>query len=276
MNPALKAWSRAWVPPALLRYLRRSSSVEITFQGGFGNWEEAREASRGYDDSSIVEKVKEATLKVVRGEAPYERDSVVFASVQYSWPLLAGLTWAAARHDGRVSVLDFGGSLGSSYFQNRQFLDALRDVSWGVVEQPHYVAVGAKYIANERLRFFNTIEECSASILPNVVLFSSVLQYLREYEPIVSAAARVRPTIIVVDRTIISHTGQTEICVQSVPPSIYAATYPCRSLVEAKLVGQLKGEGYDLVSAFDSLSFAALEAISSRYKGYIFRRVETQ
>lgn len=276
MNPTLKAWSRAWVPPAVLRYLRRSSSSGITFQGGHATWEEAREASRGYDENSILEKVKEATLKVARGEAPYERDSVVFSSVQYSWPLLAGLMWAAARHEGRASVLDFGGSLGSSYFQNRQFLDALSDVSWGVVEQPHYVAVGAKYIANERLRFFNTMEECTAVISPNVVLFSSVLQYLKEYEPIVAAAARAKPTIIVIDRTIISLTGQTEICVQRVPPSIYAATYPCRSLAEAQLVGQLKGEGYDLVSAFDSLPFAALEAISCSYKGYIFRRVEAR
>jgi putative methyltransferase (TIGR04325 family) len=276
MKSALKTWSREWVPPAVLRYLRRSSDSAITFQGGYATWEQAREASRGYDDGSILEKVKEATLKVSRGEAPYERDSVVFASIQYSWPLLAGLMWAAARHGGRVSVLDFGGSLGSSYFQNRQFLNALHDVSWGVVEQPHYVSAGARHIANERLRFFNTIDACAAAIAPNVVLFSSVLQYLEEYEPIVAAAARVKPTIIVVDRTIVSHAGEPRIYVQRVPPAIYAATYPCRSLAEAQLVDQLNAEGYELASAFDSLSFAPLEAISCSYKGFLFRRVGTR
>jgi putative methyltransferase (TIGR04325 family) len=36
--------------------------------------------------------------------------------------------------------------LGSSYFQNRKFLQSLPDVRWNVVEQPHYVDAGRKYI----------------------------------------------------------------------------------------------------------------------------------
>jgi putative methyltransferase (TIGR04325 family) len=276
MSPTFKARLRDWIPPIVVRFVRNSARSGIRFQGGFADWDQAREASGGYDDSAILEKVKQATLRVKRGEAAYERDSIVFASIEYSWPLLAGLMWAAARDKGRISVLDFGGSLGSSYFQNREFLSALRNANWGVVEQPHYVSCGSKYIGNEQLRFFNTIEECASAIQPNVVLLSSVLQYLREYEPIVAAATRVKPTMIVVDRTMVSLEGRTGIYVQRVPASIYQASYPCRVLAEPALLGQFEQAGYELVSAFDSLPFAALEAISSKYKGYIFRRVETR
>ena len=60
-------------------------------------------------------------FKVKNGEAVYERDSVLFDEIQYSWGLLAGLEKAALEHDGKLCVLDFGGSLGSTYYQNKQF-----------------------------------------------------------------------------------------------------------------------------------------------------------
>ena len=42
------------------------------------------------------------------GEAVYERDSVLFDEIQYSWGLLAGLQKAALENDGKLCVLDFG------------------------------------------------------------------------------------------------------------------------------------------------------------------------
>ena len=70
----------------------------------------------------ILDKVLAATLKVKQGQAVFERDSVLFDEIEYSWPLLAGLMWAAASNGGKLNVLDFGGALGSSYYQNRKFL----------------------------------------------------------------------------------------------------------------------------------------------------------
>ena len=271
MSAGIKARLRDWAPPRLLEYLRESSSSGIRFDGPYKTWAAARQASGGYDDASILQRVRDATLKVKRGDAAYERDSVIFSAVEYSWPLLAALLWAAAQERGRTSVLDFGGSLGSSYFQNRVFLDALSDVSWGVVEQPHYVACGAEYIADERLRFFASIRDCAARIRPNLILFSSVLQYLPEYEPILNEALGVGASTIVVDRTMIGLPEGDGIYIQRVPASIYQASYPCRILDENRLRGQIESRGYELVSDFDSLPFAALRRISAHYKGYVFQ-----
>ena len=55
----------------------------------------------------------------------YERDSVLFDTIRYSWPLLSDLLRAASEDQNHLSVLDFGGSLGSSYYQNRVFLSHL-------------------------------------------------------------------------------------------------------------------------------------------------------
>jgi len=63
----------------------------IGYRGNYASWANAQQVSTGYNSDLILEKVKDALLKVKRGEAVYERDSVLFDEVQYSWPLLAGL-----------------------------------------------------------------------------------------------------------------------------------------------------------------------------------------
>ena len=75
------------------------------WSGDYLTWNEAYNQSLGYDQSNILEKVKGATLKVKKGEAIYERDSVLFNSVEYSWPLLSALMWVAAKNKGRINVV---------------------------------------------------------------------------------------------------------------------------------------------------------------------------
>ena len=220
--------AKDWLPPVLARQLRRLSRLGggITFEGPFATWDEAAKHSSGYDGVQILEKVLAATLKVKHGEAVFERDSVLFDEIKYAWPVTAGLLWTAAREGGRLSVLDFGGSLGSSYFQNRKFMEGLPSVRWSVVEQAHFVEAGRKHIQDERLAFYPTIAECVAAEKPNVVLLSSVLQYLEDPYAVLDELLRSGAEIILVDRTSF-HDGENDfIAVQKVGEAIYPASYP--------------------------------------------------
>mgnify|MGYP005852803247 CR=1 FL=1 len=167
-----------------------------------------------------------ATLKVKHGEAAYERDSVLFAEIEYAWPMLSGLMSAAARNGGRLNVLDFGGALGSSYFQNRKFLQTLLDVRWNVVEQFHYVEAGRKHIQDKQLRFYQTIEECISENQPNVILLSSVLQYLASPIELLGKLNKVGASYLIIDRTPFSANGTDKLTIQKVPADIYSASYP--------------------------------------------------
>ena len=51
--------------------------------------------------------VLDASLKVKNGVAAFERDSVLFDEIEYSWPVTAELMHGAARSGGRVHVVDF-------------------------------------------------------------------------------------------------------------------------------------------------------------------------
>lgn len=120
MNDHLRQVIKKVTPPIFLDIFKRKIS-KYGFFGNFSTRKDAVNASTGYNSDEIIKKVKESLLKVKSGEAIYERDSVLFDKINYSWPLLAGLLWIASQKADRLNLIDFGGSLGSSYFQNRKF-----------------------------------------------------------------------------------------------------------------------------------------------------------
>jgi putative methyltransferase (TIGR04325 family) len=183
-----------------------------------------------------------------RGEAAFERDSVAFQRVEYAWPLLAALLWVASKSRGELRVLDFGGSLGSTFYQNRAFLAGLREVRWSVVEQPGHVEVGRREFQDEQLRFYTTVETAAAESAPNVVLLSSVLQYLDRPHEILGRILDLRCEHVLLDRTTVWDGAEDRLCVQRVPPDIYDASYPCWVFSEAGLVSQLTDAGYEVIA----------------------------
>lgn len=224
----------------------------------YSSWQLAKEDSLGYDAPHILDKCKNALLKVRDGHAAYERDSVLFEEIQYSWGLLAGLQKAAIEYKGELCVIDFGGSLGSSYFQNRFFLDNLKTLRWCVVEQPHFVKSGLENFENDQLKFYYTIEDCLKENTPHVLLLSSVIQYLESpYDWIEKFIAYNIPYIII-DRTAFIEANEDVVCLQSVPPNIYNASYPCWFFEPKHLIAQF-AKKYQLLGKFDSGYSAVME-----------------
>ena len=263
MKMALKSLALDWLPPAVVRWLRQKRKVGIFFEGDYATWDEAASHCTGYDAKSILAKVLEATIKVKRGEVAFERDSVLFKEIEYSWPVLAGLMWAAARNGGQLNVLDFGGALGSSYFQNRKFLQTLPEVRWNVVEQAHYVEAGQINIQDEQLKFYETIEDCLIENKPNVILLSSVLQYLESPTEIVKKLSTAGAVCLIVDRTPFSAHHKNKILVQRVPSSIYAASYPMWIFSHQKFKNMLEAD-WNLVAS--NLSPEAFVQTTDKFK----------
>lgn len=194
--------------------------------GNYATWAEAQAASGGYDTEVILQKTLDALGKVKRGEAVYERDSVLFDEIEYAWPVLAGLMWVAAQRGGRLIVLDIGGSLGSTYFQNRAFLDRLGAVRWNIVEQLRHVEVGRQEFQDEQLRFYQSIDACLLETQPNVILLSGVLQYFEDPYDLLDRLQASSCSFLIIDLTFFWAGPYDRLCVQHVPPDIYPASYP--------------------------------------------------
>ena len=227
----------------------RPAQQGLHLAGDYLSWAEAMAASTGYDREIILEKTKAALLKVKNGEAVYERDSVLFDEIQYAWPLLAGLMWVAARSGGRLDVLDFGGSLGSTYFQNRRFLQQLPSVRWNIVEQPAHVRVGKEFFEDNQLKFYGGIEDCLTQTSPNVAILSGVLQYMERPYDLLGELMNLPVTCVIVDRTPFWSGESDRLRIQRIAPSIFNASYPMWVFSLRKFQNALSGA--TLVEEFD-------------------------
>jgi len=242
------------------------------FIGRYGSWEDAKRNSTGYDERLILEKVKAAALLVKNGGAAFERDSVAFDTIQHPFPVLACLLRAAAGCEGRLSVLDYGGSLGSLYFQSRGFLSNLKELRWNIVEQPHFIECGKELFENDELRFYNSVEECFGREHPDAALFSGVLQYVENPGKPIGLVINQGVKSIIVDRTPFTDSGEDILTVQRVPPSIYRASYPSWIFSERKFVG-LFAHGYSKVVDFDANDGTITSGgITAHYRGYMFEK----
>lgn len=257
------------LPPVLFRSLRRLKKDKYGWLGNYASWAEAKEDSGGYDSSLILEKVESAVQKVVNGEAVFERDSVLFDKPEYNRPLIGALMYAAANRGGKLELIDFGGSLGSTYFQNRPFFKKLTSVRWTVVEQPHFVSLGHEKFSHEVLRFHETIETAMTESPVDVLLLSSVLQYIeRPYELLEHVFSFGFGTIIV-DRMPFNTRPENRICVQHVSPDIYSASYPCHLLNQAEFILFFQKNGYTMIDEFDALDG---QTETYKFKGFIFEK----
>ena len=267
-----KKIAKRWLPPALINHLKPLLKQGIYFSGNYSDWETASAHTSGYDSVLILQQVEQAMLKVKAGEAVFERDSVLFDEVQHSFPVLAGLLRAAVENENQLSVLDFGGSLGSSYFQCREFLSGLPSLKWGVVEQAHFVHRGQRTFETAQLRFFYTIAECLQQASPNVGLLSSVLQYLPKPYHVLDELMNSRVPYIVIDRTPFGDQETDFISVQHVPPSLYMASYPCWIFGKQSFLDKLRG-CYKVVAQFDSSDGAGIaQGREFTFGGMILRK----
>ena len=258
------------IPPILLIILRKLRKNKYGWKGNYASWKDANKASTGYDTKNILEIVKESLLKVKNGEAIYERDSVLFDEIKYSWQLLTGLMFCSVKMGGKIKVCDFGGSLGSTYFQNKKFLDKITDVSWGVVEQKHFVDVGKEEFEDDRLKFFYNVKDCVSKEKSYILVLSSVLQYIENPYALLDEILNNSFEYILIDRTPFSKINES-IKLQIVPSLIYEASYPCRFFNKNEFLHYFENNNYRVLEEFDALDG---ENDEYEFKGMILEKVK--
>jgi putative methyltransferase (TIGR04325 family) len=256
----------------LLKFLKQRLP-RYGFFGNYASWEEAKKASGGgYDSELILNKVRDSLLKVNRGEAVYERDSVLFDEVQYSWPLLSGLLWIASLNGNKLNLVDLGGSLGSTFYQNRKFLSHLPELQWSIVEQQNFVECGKQHFETDQLKFYRTLDECVITRHPDTILLCSVIPYLEKPYELLQEVVANAFSYIILDRTYFLVSEADRLTVQKVPPQIYTASYPAWFLNREKFLRLLEPT-YELVAEFEALAGEiSLENTSAYEKGFIFRK----
>jgi len=272
MNRKTKEFIRSVIPPRLLDKMSRASlfgnTYGIRFCGDYNSWAQAAAASTGYGAQEILDRTFEAAQKVKSGDAAFERDGVTFDEREYNFPLVWALMRSAVRH-GRLHVLDFGGSLGSVYFQSRHLIEPLRSLKWAIIEQPSHVEVGKREFSNEELSFHCTIEEACKNERFDVLLLSGVLQCLPDPMGFLDSVLGRRIPSVVLDRTPFMTNGTTRLTIQHVPEWIYSASYPSWFFSEKELLGEIVKQ-YDEIAEWPALDRHHPQGGRAEYRGFLF------
>lgn len=150
-----------------------------------------------------------------------------------------------------VHILDFGGSLGSTFFQNRDYLEGIIPYEWHICEQLHFVEIGKKEIPE--IHFHEDINSYVESGNPcDILLLSGVIQYFDD--PMVWLEKLIRNPFqyIIIDRTFFNIDDESRLGIQYVPPSLYDACYLCWLLSREEICGFIKSAGDKNVDEWDS------------------------
>lgn len=220
------------------------------FSGPYPSWAQAVESAYGYDDPSILAKIKEASLQVKNNPRLFARDGMVFSTPQYSHPLLSALLKVAIEKKGPLNVVDFGGGLGSSYYALRNYCPAV-ELKWFVVEQPNFVEYGNQFLRDDALSFYSDLSSLSEKI--DIIVLSGTLQYIDQPYHLLKQILALKAPYFLLDRTWFNEKAdQDQIVVEHVPEHIYKSSYPCW-LLSYKKLKEFLDSAYQVIFEFDAL-----------------------
>ncbi|PIR60660.1 MAG: methyltransferase, TIGR04325 family [Candidatus Pacebacteria bacterium CG10_big_fil_rev_8_21_14_0_10_44_54] len=264
----IKSFITKWLLPPNFTNLILAKTKSVSWSGNYSSWEDAMKDGSGYADPKISRKVLSSTLAVIRGEAAFERDSVLFNEPAYNWPVSSLLLWIAVSEDSSLKVLDFGGSLGSTYFQHKNIFSGIKHLKWNIVEQEHFVDMGRNNIKELGLYFFGSMEESESVSPSDVLLLSSVLPYLENPHQFLDECLDRKFKYILIDKTafIENDNGDDRLTLQTVREPIYDASYPAWFFSKAKFMKHFSAN-YDLKFSFIRDGKAA---DGSNYEGMMF------
>jgi putative methyltransferase (TIGR04325 family) len=270
----IKSILKLFIPPIFLKFfdLFSKKTVAFEFHTTSLEWDDIIKKMKGYASENILIKSREALIKVKNGEYKYERDSVLFSELILFFPLLSSLFYIALKKETSINIIDFGGSLGSTYFQNREILKRVNaSINWNVVEQEHYVTCGNEYFADDELKFFYSINDVLKNSNIDVCLLSSVLQYIKNPFDILDTIYASNIEYIIIDRTAFVKTKNDVLSIQKVNSIIYDAEYPAWFFSIEKFLLYIQ-QKYDIIYEWDSIDNLSLKGYDTASLGYFLKR----
>lgn len=240
----------------LIKKLLGINTSVVQWKGEYNSWESAKKSSTGYDSDAIFSAVVDAVDQAEKEDDWFERDGTVIKSGIVNTPFLTGFLLAMKEASATSpTVLDFGGGLGSVFNQHKRFLKDFPDLTWNIIEQGKFIEIGQEKYTSETLRFYNSISDYSnVEGATDLVLISSVLQYLEKPYDVLNELMALNPKYIIVDLSVISDDlAKDTIAIQHIGKAIYGkeVSYPCWFFNKQNLMKQFKDK-YQIIIDQDS------------------------
>ena len=248
--------------------LSRNRKYLSVFDDTYESFAHAERMATGYNLDIINSRAFDAASAVIEGRGAFERDGVLFSEAEARQPIVRALNRFAAGNKS-LKVLDIGGGLGSSFWQNRNDI-LTTELSWTVVERPDMVAV-ARELPPHPVTYLDDLD-AALTYEWDAVLLSSVLQYLPDPHDLLRRLNYSTCRVAVVDRTPIHDGIRDRACVQHTPAHIYQASYPAWIFSRGSLEESLPS--FSVVDRFPGIEPAmrTTSGIDFRWEGFTVLR----
>lgn len=220
---------------------------KIYFSNQKKSWELARNSSSTYQNIQIFKKVINCYEKIKNKNYEfYERDGLIFNVKPDELDLIQFLKKNIAQKKETIQVLDYGGSLGSRFFSNYNFIQN-NNIHWNIVEQKEFVDYGQKNLQKSNLFFFNNLNDCLKLKKIDCVIFSGSLQYLKDYLEILNELKQNNIRFIFIDYLPLSKYKEHKIFVQNIPKKIVYSSYPIHIFSKNVFVNEIQKINFNII-----------------------------
>ena len=281
MNFNIQECVKILLPSIVLPYLR-ALLITSGVRGRYDSFLEAKKylKAKGLNDYSDV-KLFEDIIDFI--EKCRQEDNKPFALREfnsnhvYNYPMISALLLSMSRcremKKRSADILDFGGSLGVSWFRNRNLLKEFCG-RYCVVEQKCVVDLGK--INVPEIEFFCTVDEClSQGVSRDICIFSSVLQYLDDPIAIIEKITEAGFDNIIVDRALFaSDKVSPRIAIQYNNDG--KGQYPINIMMRDKILSVILNKGYELIAEWPSFDVmpvkTGIKTFNLRSQGFLASR----
>ena len=226
--------------------LRIDKNNNLFFWGDYLSWEDAivqAEEVSGIKAGYSTDAIYETTVKWYKERVRLSEERDLLFEGPDNFECLSSLLYVM-QEVGKLNLLDFGGSLGNTYYKYKGLLDKDK-INWNIVEQEEYVRFGKENI--KELSFWGDVDECLENQKINCVLFSGSIQYVKSPFAVMKHIFDSDVEYAIFDRIPLCINTESKIVNQNVPSRIYCATYPLWLINLEQLICFMKENGYEKI-----------------------------
>jgi putative methyltransferase (TIGR04325 family) len=259
---------KQFIPPILIASIRgcpTSTKPRFIWEGIYPRRRDVPTENNSYDDTIEIRRQYDWTRAgldlVDAGKLPHLRHEV-----------LAVIAAIVAARTGAVSILDFGGAVGSGYVQLMGTLPTNAAIRYDVVDLPNMCAAGRRLFAGDpRITFHICLPPFDDGL--DIVYASSVLQYVDDYCELLLQLASTKATFILLGQLAAGNIPTFATKQMNLEKKILAYWFLNRD----EVVGLLAESGYELVYEglgdveYDQSNFPGTHRIG-RMRNLLFRR----
>jgi putative methyltransferase (TIGR04325 family) len=231
-------WLNALLPEPLKIGLRGILAPIIGFRVA-KNWESAVSRSSGYQSPQTISTIEGSDPVVDKWTA--DQNFLGNRYLQVASAILSGLNFEKLKSDTPLRVLDIGGGLGEYFFLLKKYQPKIK-LEWLILETPALCQLAkTKQIATPGVSWTDALNDPNQSF--DIVLLSSVIQYVEKPFELIETAMRKAP-LLIFNRLPLSTNSHNLVCIQRPGLLETKGSYPVHILSERVVISYLSARGH--------------------------------